>query len=316
MLFALLKGNSQNESALERANNSGILDTTPNTWPVLNTEWYYEVQPLGGIFPRIVSYQYTKIIGDTMLQSKKCRILKRFNKLNICESMGREYEYLYENSDTVYWYNQDLKDFTILYNFAAEAGDTWEISVRNCSFTVSVDSVNTVVLNSKNHKVLYVSDADNYFTGKIIEGIGHTKSFFPKDIYWYCRGVACDSDVIDVIRCFLQNNTLVFHLDSTPCDTTYQIFADLIDNQLTKIINIYPNPVKEIISFVFTNNSYPGEDVLFYRLYNINGQIVKEGMLSDRNSIFVGDLLSGIYNIELYSKILHKFHFTQKIIKL
>jgi len=286
--------------------------TNNDSWPPLNAEWYYELQPLGGSFPSIVSYQYTKIVGDTILLTKKCMILQRINAINICESMGREYEYLYENSDTVFWYNQDIKNFTVLYNFAAKAGDTWELSVRNCSFTVRVDSVSAVNLNNKSHKVLYVSDIENYFTGKIIEGVGHTKSFFPKDSYWYCHGIACDSDVIDGIRCFLQNDTLVFHLDSTPCDTTYQIFTNLIDNHITNAISIYPNPVKDILRIVFNNNDYTGKDELFYHLYKSNGQIVKEGVLSNSRSIFVGDLLSGLYNFELYSKLVHKFIFPQK----
>lgn len=315
MLLTLIKGFCQSQSSLEDKKVS-IHDAPTNSWPPLNAEWYYELQPLGGSYPSIVSFQYTKIVGDTILQTKNCMILQKINPINICESMGRKYEYIYESNDTVFWYNQDLNSFTILYNFASEAGDTWEISVRDCTFIVNVDSVNTMVLNNKNHKVLYVSDLDNYFTGKIIEGVGHTKSFFPKDIYWYCHGVYCDSDIIDGIRCFLQGDTLVFHSDSTPCDTTYQLFTDLTDNQITKKINVYPNPVKDILTIVFTNNTFSGKNALCYRLYNFKGQIVKEGLLSDNNSIHVGDLLSGLYNIQLYSKILHKFYFTQKIIKL
>ena len=74
--------------------------STSSTYPPLNAEWYYRVQSMGGVIPGYISYQHSKIVNDTIILSKNCMVLERTNLLNICESMGRVYEFIYKGHDT------------------------------------------------------------------------------------------------------------------------------------------------------------------------------------------------------------------------
>ncbi len=287
-----------------------------SAWPSLNAEWYYEIQSMGGSIPQYITYQQTKIIGDTTILTKNCMVMKKLNAQNICESMGREYEYLYKSGDTLYWYNPDMNGFTPLYIFSALVGESWDIAIGNCSFSVSVDSINTVIINNKTERVLYISDFDNYFSGEIIEDIGHTTSFFPKDIYWSCNGVGCDSDRINMLRCYLVNDTLQYHWSLAPCDTNYLFFTNMIEHSLANSINIYPNPVKDFFALQFKNEIAKFVDEFYYQIVDTQGRLVNEGYYT-RATIFSSNNLSPcLYTLRLFLDSSLKININLKFLKL
>ncbi len=193
------------------------------SWPNEKSEWYYEVQPVVGCFPCIVKFQHIKVIGDTLIHDKACMIIEKSSPGIICDDMGKTKEYLYYEAQIVYWYNEHIDDFTVLYDFSAEKGSNWEIKVAECSFTVHVDSVSSISINGSIRKILHISDERNYFSGSIIEQIGHTTSMFPKDIYYECAGWACDSDFTNGLRCYFENGEVVFRKGTVDCDSTYQL---------------------------------------------------------------------------------------------
>jgi hypothetical protein len=195
-----------------------------NNAPLINekSEWYYDVHPFIGCFPCLIQFQNIKIIGDTIIQTKNCFILEKYSPGKICDDMGSSREYLYQEEQTIYWYNKYIDEFTILYDFAAIKGESWQIKVSNCSFTVQVDSISTITIDGFDRKVLHVSDERNYFTGSIIEQIGHTTSMFPKDIFYSCDDVACDSDFINGLRCYLDNGEIRYKKGEAECDSVYQ----------------------------------------------------------------------------------------------
>ena len=82
----------------------------------------------------------------------------------------------------MFWWNKTLEEFTVLYDFTAEAGDEWEIKVGESSIIMHVDAVGEAEYNGNIFKSLIVSDENNIFCGTILCSIGHLTSFFPEKL--------------------------------------------------------------------------------------------------------------------------------------
>lgn len=298
--------------ALDR--DKDVIESSYHNWPSIDAEWYYEVRPMVNCVPCVISYQSFGIVGDTLIQSKNCAILQRFNSLALCESLGSDYEFIYQSNDTVFWYNATIEEFTILYDFSAMVGDSWEILVHNCSFTVSVDLVDSLFIANRYYKVFHVSDDNNYFTGNIIENIGHTTAFFPKEIYWECQGLGCDSDIIDGLRCYIQSDTLIYKWSDEPCDTTYLITG--IQHIEENEFSLFPNPANDFIYLNLPDNLLTDAVPLYYRIINSKGHLVTTADISGVKRVNIGALDSGIYIFQLYDKKSNLNISNHKILKL
>ncbi len=82
------------------------------------------------------------------------------------------------------------------------------------------------------------------------------------------------------------------------CDPSLA-FGDNILKQTT----IYPNPVDDILYLT-------GEIQLIYKIVDSTGKIIRKGKLNEEKSIYVGELKSDLYLLELISsdnKITVKF---------
>ena len=248
------------------------------------TEWYYEIKHLtGGI-----TYQHLEYTADTAVNSKRVKIIAETNTMYDKEQWT-DFEYIYEDGDRIYWWNKDLEDFTLLYDFGAEVGDEWEINGGWFTIIVHVDGVDETTLQGKTYRVLHVTDP-NYqlFTGDIICGIGHQKSFFPlspiaKDYY------------INGLRCFWQDGELVLTMGDEDCDAVYYDYHDVDENPVATF-TVYPNPTDGLL---FVEGQ--GE----YRLTNPLGQILLLGTTT--KTIDVSSLPAGLYFLTIGDQ-------TQKII--
>lgn len=290
-----------------------LIKQNNESWPPFGAEWYFETQPFVGCYPDcLVSYQRMEVTGDTIINSKECKIIKKYSYTQLCDDMGKNTEYIYSEDNITYWFNEYSENFTVLYDFSAEAGDSWEVHVLDCFFTITVDSVGFVDINGIEHKLLYISDEYNYFTGKIIENIGHTERMFPREIYWYCQGTTCDSDYVSHLRCFIDDE-IIYKNDDYPCDTTYQINVSVLYNDFTEI-TVYPNPAKD--QLLINKNSFDVHKYgdINYEVSNIQGIKVKEGHLKVNQTIRVADMSPGVYIIVLYNN--KSVLYQQKFLKL
>jgi hypothetical protein len=259
-----------------------------------NSEWFYDVHPFIGCFPCLLQFQQIKVVGDTIIQSKNCFILEKTSPGTLCDDMGTSREFIYQEGQEIYWYNKHIDVFTVLYDFAAEKGDTWELKVSTCSFIVRVDSISSININGIHRKVIHVSDEKNYFNGSIIEQIGHTTSMFPKEIYYECDEIACDSDFVNGLRCYLDNGEIKYKKGEIDCDSVYQLDVS-VDELDTSTISIFPNPVDTKFSLIRNNCYTDNLDNENFIISNCSGQILRTGLYAKEKYFDVSDLKAGVY---------------------
>ena len=82
--------------------------------------------------------------------------------------------------------------------------------------------------------------------------------------------------------------------------TNYDCFIGLDNLPINNLaINIYPNPASDIVNFEINNAN---KEVLTLNIYNIIGSLVMTKTISqEKNQVNVGELLNGIYLIEIRS---------------
>ncbi len=179
----------------------------PSSFAPLGAEWYFHVWSQGPITEPPFSYIRKTVSGVEEVQGHTCSVIDL-------------YDYVYEEDNIVYWYNQDNDAFTVLYDFNAEAGESWYCDIAECSFLVTVQSVDSVTWNNRTYRTQYVAGcyADNLdnvvFEGRIIDGIGYEKGLF---FNWGSCGIICGADY-EYMRCYLEDGELLYHEGDYDCD--------------------------------------------------------------------------------------------------
>ena len=253
----------------------------------LSPEWYYEIQNDNGS----ITYQYMYQAGDTVVQDEPTHILVKINTLYDKDiHTDVTHEYVYERDGKIYWWNKTLEEFTMLYDFTAEAGDEWEIKVGTESLTMLVDEAETIEYEGRTYRLQHVSDVDDLFSGYIVSGIGHLTSFFPERLMDNGDGVR-----VEGLRCYWVEDELVFKYGDEDCDAIYDELHG-VEEDVENQFNVYPNPTNGVL-FVETHGR-AALPTLTYRISNLMGQIVLTGNITAENQqIDVSVLPEGMYFI-------------------
>ena len=204
------------------------------------------------------------------------------------------HEYVYSEGGMVYWWDKQSESFTTLYNFYANVGDEWTISVGNQSITMHVDAVDDTDYDGRNYRVLTVSDVDGIFSGEIICGIGHTTSFFPEKLLNNNKDYR-----VEGMRCYWIDGEQLLHFGDVDCDEVYVEHHDVAENTAREF-SVYPNPANRIITIVGTDRVCPPME---FTITNITGQIMMRGTISsDNQQVDVSNLENGMYFIKIGEK--------------
>ena len=263
------------------------------------SEWYYEILNENGS----ITYQYMYQAGDTIVNDEQTHILVKINTL-YDKGLRDEvtHEYVYVRDGKVYWWNKTLEEFTVLYDFGAEEGDSWTIKVGTESLIMHVDAVETVEYEGKTYRMLRVSDADDIFSGDIVCGIGHLTSFFPERLMDNRDGLR-----VEGLRCYWIEDELVFKPGDEDCDAIYsEVHGVEEDGPSTGsgtagTFAVYPNPTNGVL-FVQTlrATSLPNQT---YSITNLTGQTVLSGNITaETQQIDVSGLPKGMYFISIGSE--------------
>lgn len=269
-------------------------NTLEQSFPILS-EWYYEIIGDGGN----ITYQHLEYMADTVIGSDRPKIIVRTNQ--IYDEKGHievTHEYIKEHEGKVYWWNKELQEFTVLYDYAAEAEDEWEIKVGSEDILVHVDSVGIFDYQGDARKVLHISDDDNVFNGDIVVGYGHMTSFFPEKL----MNSSADFSV-DGLRCYWVADALIFHQGDEDCDAVYSVIHE-VPESLTTPFTIYPNPTRGTLTIGSSSFPLPNSEI---RIVNILGQTLLSGVLNNHEThqdtteqtIDVSSLPSGIYFLSI-----------------
>ena len=257
---------------------------------IIGNEWYYEIQNDNGS----ITYQYLYQAGDTIVQDEPTHILVKINTLYDKDlHQDVTHEYVYERDGKVYWWNKTLEEFTVLYDFGAQEGDEWEIKVGNESLVMHVDAVENIEYEGKTYRVLHVSDADDYFSGDIVCGIGHLTSFFPERLMDNGDGLR-----VEGLRCYWVEDELVFKPGDEDCDAIYsEVHGVEEDGPSTGsgTFAVYPNPTNGVLAIHHSEFRIHHSE---FQIANLMGQTLLTGQITtDNQQIDVSSLPQGMYFI-------------------
>ena len=256
----------------------------------LSPEWYYEIQNDNGS----ITYQYMYQAGDTIVNDEPAHILVKINTLydkGLREDVTREYVYMRDGK--VYWWNKTLEEFTVLYDFGAEVGDSWNIFVGTEILTMHVDGVDYIEHEGRYYPMLHVSDPDDIFSGYIVSGIGHLTSFFPERLMDNGDGLR-----VEGLRCYWVEDELVFKYGDEDCDAIYsEVHGVEEDGPSTGsgILTVYPNPTNGVLTIHHSAFRIHHSE---FQIANLMGQTVLSGNINAENQqIDVSSLPQGMYFI-------------------
>ncbi len=255
-------------------------------WAVDGAVWYYGYKP--GMSPG-ETYIRAEVTGDTIFENRLCKkITWAFHNSTVLKTM-----ITYEDNDIVYWYNQHIDTFTILYDFNTLPGNTWQIQLYDSCFSiVRVDSISQLVINGDTLKVLHVTDSILSIGNTIIESIGSTHFLFP-DERANCHNIVFDSNEPLGLRCYEDTIIGFYETHIAPSCTYTFIFIGIIEAG-KEHFNIFPNPTSGDIRFVFPTNLERIE------IFDLSGQLVKVSY--DMQSANLYGLTSGTYVLKLTDK--------------
>ncbi|MDL2228444.1 T9SS type A sorting domain-containing protein [Odoribacter sp. OttesenSCG-928-L07] len=269
------------------------------------TSWHYGAMVEIFLSGTHYTHQLLAIDGDTIINEETFQRMYK-NDLGFDFQSPYNVEYIKKTDSKVLWYNQETGDVSILYDFAAEAGDSWEILISHCSLTIVVDSVTYSDYNGIVKKNLYITDyflngsysfEGRFFKGKVIEDIGHTVAYFPNDGFYYTM---CD-EILDLgrwstgIRCY-EDNDLFYNFNNYPCDTLWVVPFGGVNEYDKNDYKVYPNPTTNILTIEAQDNV----DII---VTDIVGKKIVE--MYNCNSVYNLDTSkwhNGIYFINIYSK--------------
>ena len=264
-----------------------------NVTPPSHPEWYYEILNENGT----ITYQYMYQAGDTIINDEPTHILVKINTL-YDKGLREEvtHEYVFELNGKLYWWNKRSGLFTVLYDYEAEVGDSWNIFVGTEILTMHVDAVEEIEYEGRTYRMLRVSDPDDLFSGDIVCGIGHLTSFFPEKLMDNRDGVR-----VEGMRCYWSEGELVFKYGDEDCDAIYSDVHGVEDDGLSTgsgALTVYPNPTNGVL-FIETRRATSLLDQT-YRITNLMGQTLLTGKITAENQqINVSGLPQGMYFISV-----------------
>lgn len=210
------------------------------------------------------------LIGDTVID------LYQYNKLyrlhdSVLTINGAIYEgAIRESGKKVYYRDLACTHDIILYDFNKNANDTifsvystFEINqcLDSTPIYIIISSIDSILINGSYRKVFHFEDDPAIW----IEGIGSTVGLLtPID-----PGVTGNYKW-DLV-CFILNDEVLYHNPNFgSCFKSYSGINDY-SNTVNVEIEIFPNPIKDIINLDLSRNN---EQLKIIHIYNVLGQLV------------------------------------------
>jgi hypothetical protein len=274
-----------------------ISQITP--WINQGAIWNYRGD--GGFAQVYCQIEYT---GDTLFNGRNCqKLMAKYDTYTASPPIGLVNTFTtgphltYNNGDTVFYFQNN--QFSILYNFASQAGETWNLGIDTnsnyCSKSiVVVDSTSIMSINSNNHRILFVSDSTHSsvgIQGKIIEHIGSSTFLFPTE-------KICDSipPVVEWVYysliCFHDDSVSYYLVPNNLCQSPLTSMNETLLNELS--IVAFPNPATNYLKIIFNQQDYysisifnPIGELMFKTNNNKNKEFTMNGLKLKKGFYFI-----------------------------
>jgi len=210
----------------------------------------------------------------------------------------------------VFYYQDSC--FYLLYNFAANIGDSWILSTDTsggCDTSrVLVTDTGSMVVNNKNKRWIKLSTNEGakfVLQGKFLEGVGNISGFTVNSLF--PLQTICDTTIIieynySAFNCFSRNDTLLMNPSGQDCEY-YLTHAGMQELSKKSLLKVYPNPVYDQIIFDFSfTNSNRSKKLL---LYNSIGELVNVLFIEPnalQYQLKVTTLSSGTYYYQIFEE--------------
>jgi hypothetical protein len=278
---------------------------------VPGARWYYSQRenPLGGPEEGYLEIKWT---GDTVIQQKNSRILKKTYHASDSSLQDLGYEYVYNENRKVY-YLDDSK-FWLLYDFNAEKGDTLTFrepyftgTSPDTTFSIVVDETKIITYNRfVDMKIIY----SHTLTGPWdlfnlqIEKIGNLPYMFPQ------ISLTCDAACFDPFRGYLDAQMNYWGSGWGPFNFL-ALVNGFADDSFEPQITVFPNPFDRYIII----GGLLHQEMLI-ELYDIAGRITYSvnHPAAETFRINTDAIIPGIYFISIKTKTGHGV-FHQLLIK-
>lgn len=210
----------------------------------------------------------TKVVRDTSIQYKKCRIIGVFTD---GKYLPESEIITFQNADKLYFYEDN--NWKLLYDFAARVGDTvtyfvskkypyytkynvpgpFEGSIwEDNPYQIVIQEIDTILDFSgkplKRFKTEQIFNFQGHFMGEIVENVGSFEKLFGNNVT--ISPPECNtSEEFPKMRCYSDDNTYIKFVNSD-CDK----FVSSNDISLEGI-KLLPNPGKDEIQITLSNNT-------------------------------------------------------------
>lgn len=250
--------------------------------------WHYTQWTIN---PDLTSFKTIESNSDTTINGIQCR--KMIEVERYLDTTNVIYHYMHSENDSVFFFAEN--DFHLLYDFGANTGDTiildYFSTYDGTPLKMIIDSTGTIIVNDEERKIQYITCGDGIvieFGHHVIDGIGNTSFMFPTLDGTMNGPLRCYQDsIIDLFLNPFHPNSGWNHQD---CE---EIITGIEETESIKTISVFPNPTKSSISIKNIDRETA------YKIFNINGKEIKQGVISESNEISIKELSKGIYFIEL-----------------
>lgn len=162
----------------------------------IGAKWYYTIPAFFFLDP--VTYVKYEVTDDTIINGKLASVVHRTHGFDVSNLTNPFF--LHYDSNRVFWYNNYSGTFNLLYDFNAEAGESWTVRLPcdtiqspgqiSDSIHLSVLSTDSIIVNGTSLKKLMVQIPGS---GSItlIEKIGMLYEGYPNSIFF------CDGGIVD-----------------------------------------------------------------------------------------------------------------------
>lgn len=263
------------------------------------------------------------IEGDTLIQQKLCK--KYFRTYTTCDFRPLQ-EFLYEEDDKLYYYEESKDTFKILLDYSVNIGDTIQLEFwepyddlyNDSTFYIKIDSISVVSYNSTNINKYHITfdlhdssiiDFQTGHQGEYLEGIGGVDNFF-----YLTEWGSCDYAYNLELRCFNHPDYGLLQLVDIACDSVLIFTSNEEINGNGNELSVFPNPFNDVLLIQSEDNFKNGK----ISIYDILGKKVMERNIdmieSVPTKVNIENLTEAVYFITISDEE-GKLRYSQKVLK-